>query len=120
MRLSLVLGLTLLLPAAALGATGSAGPDVFNGADSKRNVFRAGAGADRLNGGARGDLLCGEAGSDQIDGGSGADRLYGDFCRGAKLSKAGEGSDAISGGAGDDRLSDRGATATRAAPATTR
>ena len=45
----------------AQGTTGTAGPDVFNGADSQRNVFRARAGADRLNGGARGDLLCGEA-----------------------------------------------------------
>ena len=62
----LVLAL-LLIPGTAQavpaqGTTGTAGPDVFNGADSQRNVFRARGGADRLNGGARGDLLCGEAG----------------------------------------------------------
>ena len=91
-------------PGTAEGATGTAGPDVFNGSDSRRNVYHARAGADRVNGGARADLLCGEAGADQIDGGSGADRLFGDFCRGARLSRAGEGADAISGGAGNDRL----------------
>ena len=73
MKSSLAGGLVLallLIPdtahtAPAQGTTGTAGPDVFNGADSQRNVFRARGGADRLNGGARGDLLCGEAGADQ-------------------------------------------------------
>jgi uncharacterized delta-60 repeat protein len=92
------------------GQLGTAGPDVFVGVAGQRNLFRAGAGNDRLTGGPLADLLCGEAGDDQIDGGAGADQLYGDFCPGAQLAalarmaRAGEGNDAIRGGSGNDRL----------------
>ena len=88
----------------------TSGPDLFTGLAGARNVFRAGAGNDRLTGGPLADLLCGEAGSDQIDGLAGADQLYGDFCPGAQLTAltraaaAGEGNDSIRGGRGDDRI----------------
>jgi len=49
------------------GTTGTPGADVFVGAAGTSNVFRAGAGNDRLTGGPLADLLCGEAGNDQID-----------------------------------------------------
>ena len=132
-------------PAGGGSQLGTAGADVFVGSAGVRNLFRAGAGNDRLTGGPLADLLCGEAGNDQIGGGGGADQLYGDFCPGATLSAlaraaaAGEGNDVIGGGPGNDRLvggggNDRltggagrdklsggaGTTASAAAPATTR
>jgi uncharacterized delta-60 repeat protein len=85
--------------------TGTPGADVFVGVAGASNVFRAGAGNDRLTGGPLADLLCGEAGNDQIDGLAGPDRLYGDACAGATLAAvAGQGNDVIRGGAGSDRL----------------
>jgi uncharacterized delta-60 repeat protein len=87
------------------GNTGTPGADVFVGVAGASNVFRTGAGDDRLTGGPLADLLCGEAGDDQIDGGAGADQLYGDACPGATLAAvAGQGNDVIRGGSGNDRL----------------
>ncbi len=92
-------------PPAGGGTTGTPGADVFVGVPGQRNLFRAGAGNDRLTGGPLADLLCGEAGNDRLDGGAGADQLYGDFCPGATLSAlARAGNDVIRGGSGNDRL----------------
>ena len=77
---------------AVAASSGPRGPDVFVGVAEQRNLFRAGAGNDRLRGGPPADLLCGEAGAmTRSTASAGADQLYGDFCPGAKLAALADG-----------------------------
>ncbi len=69
------------------------GDDLFVGADSGKVDFRAGAGNDRILGGAAQETLSGDAGDDFIDAGAGNDVIL-----------ASDGEDTIEGGAGFDTL----------------
>jgi virginiamycin B lyase len=80
---------------------GSAGADRLTGTP-KSDVIVAGAGNDRISAGGGSDLVCAGAGSDRALGGAGNDILFGEAGRDRLI--GGSGNDRLFGGPGNDRL----------------